>query len=50
VAALPVGKLARLLAPGVDPASSTYKTVNPPVAGAVHASVTVEPLTLDVRF
>ena len=47
--ALPVEKLARSLKPADDPAVTTYDVGLPPDAGAFHASVTVEPLTLPER-
>jgi hypothetical protein len=39
-----------LVAPEADPASNTYEVVGSPVTGALHVSVTVDPLTLNVRF
>jgi hypothetical protein len=46
----PLLKLARLLAPGVEPASTTYELAASPLDGAVHVSVTVLPLTEAARF
>ena len=45
----PESALARLIKPGADPASSTYELGASPPEGADHESVTVEPLTLEVR-
>jgi hypothetical protein len=49
VAVDPVLKLARILDPGVDPASITYRVGAQPDAGAVQDNETAEPLTEEVR-
>jgi hypothetical protein len=48
--ALPVEKLARLLAPGDEPASMIYVVGAHPPTGAAHVKVTENPLTIAVKL